>query len=730
MVAKHHLLHPFWLASRLVPAILAAAEPNRRIVTAAAASHPRLAVSDGSAHPLGATRLEDGSVNFAVISQRAESITLCLFTDPRHPTRETHQVPLVARTGDTWHARVADIPADSTYGFRADGAWDPLAGLYFNPDKLLLDPYARHIDGPTRYHESMVAVRDGGKRQKTDSSDHAPRAFVPDIDEYDWEDDASPAIPLTDTVLCELHVRGFSMRNPDVPEELRGTYAGLGHPASVDYLKDLGITSVQLLPVHQHLDDSFLLDRELANYWGYNTIGFFAPEARYAATGEPVREFRDMVKALHRAGLEVILDVVYNHTGEAGVDGPTCLLRGFDNLEYYHTEPTEPGAYRDYTGCGNSVDVSHPRSLRLVMDSLRYWAEDMGVDGFRFDLGVELGRAAEAYDRRAAFFQAAYQDPVVGRTKLIAEPWDLGPGGYQIGNFPTDWSELNGKFRDGVRRFWRGDSGISGEFAARITGSEDLFSHNRRTPEASVNFITSHDGFTLHDLVSYNQKHNLDNGESNEDGDSHNLSYNHGVEGPTDDPGINALRQRQARNFLATLICSQGVPFFLAGDERLRTQRGNNNAYCQDNEIGWVSWDDSKDAVALRRFVKRLLRFRRDHSALRRSRFFTGRPVDGSDTPDVCWLRPDGGAKEMVDWEAEKAGAFAMLIHGGGREPSLLFFFNARHESTEFHFPDHPGPDQWTLVADTGEPDLEGTRAEPGGSLELMDRSLQIWRQG
>lgn len=688
-----------------------------------------LAIAGASPHPLGATALPDGSVNFAINAAYDATVELCLFTDSTRSGVETEQFLLTEQHGDTRHIRIAGIPEGTTYGYRVDGPWDPLAGLFFNRQKLLLDPYAKRIDGPSLHHPSLRASNEAGKADSVDSAAHAPRAFVPTPDTYDWEDDAPPAIPMSDTVICELHVKGFSKLNPAVPEALRGTYAGLAHPASTDYLRDLGITAVQLMPVHHHLDDGFLLDKGLVNFWGYNTLGFFAPEARYAATGDAVTEFRDMVKALHRAGLEVLLDVVYNHTCEAGPDGPTCLFRGYDNATYYHTDRARPGHYVDYTGCGNSVDVSHPRGLRLVMDSLRYWVEEMHVDGFRFDLAVELGRSAEGYNRRATFFQAVHQDPALAKVKLIAEPWDLGYGGYQIGNFPIDWAELNGKFRDGVRRFWRGDPGVSGELASRLTGSEDLFAHNRRTPEASVNFITSHDGFTLNDLVSYNQKHNLANGERNADGDSHNISYNHGVEGPTKDPAIVAVRQRQIRNFLATLLCAHGVPFLLAGDERLRSQRGNNNSYCQDNEISWIDWNDTPDAVEMREFVKRLLALRRDFRSLRRNAFFTGRPVPETGLPDVCWLRPDGRPKESIDWEAEKPGSFSVLVQGTCPGDSLLFFFNARHETREFHFPDLPRT-SWVLVADTRDPTLQHTRIAPPAVVTVTERSLQIWRQG
>ena len=687
---------------------------------------PQLTLEEGRPYPLGAFAHEDGAVNFAVVSQFAQAINLCLFTDSSDPAHETHRVRLTSKTGDVWHAKISGIPEGSSYGYRADGSWDPLAGQFYNNHKLLLDPYARHIDGPSKYHSSLCAVRKEDKMDKTDSAPHAPRAIVPAPEFYDWEGDAPLQIPMEETVITELHVKGFSQLNPDIPEEIRGTYSALAHPSSIEYFKSLGITTLQLLPVHQHMDDGFLLDKGLVNYWGYNTLGFFAPESRYCATEHALNEFRDMVKALHRAGIEVILDVVYNHTCEAGPTGPTCFFRGLDNLSYYHTEPEKPGEYRDFTGCGNSVDVSHPRSLRLVMDSLRFWIEEMHVDGFRFDLAVELGRTIEAYDRRSAFFQAVHQDPVVSRTKLIAEPWDLGPGGYQIGNFPTDWAELNGKFRDTVRRFWRGDPGVSGEFAKRITGSEDIFAHNRRRPTASVNFVTSHDGFTLRDLVSYNQKHNLDNGEKNADGDSHNISFNHGEEGETKNKKINATRRRQIRNFLATTICSQGVPFILSGDERLRTQNGNNNAYCQDNEISWISWDDSAEAKELQAFTSRLLHFRKEQPAIRRTSFFTGQKVSGTEFPDVCWLRPDGGVKQKIDWATEKPGAFAMLIYGTDSNKSLLFFFNARHEATSFRFPANPTC-AWTLVADTDDPALTDTKAECGTELLLVDRSMQIW---
>ena len=689
----------------------------------------KIKIEPGSRFPLGATVLKDGSVNFAVVSQDAEAVFLCLYCDPKAPWRETHRLEMPAKERDIRFARVTGIPEGALYGYRARGPWKPKLGHYFNESKLLLDPYARHIPRPSRYVSSMRGMQADGTPCLADSGSHAPRARVPfGLDSYDWEGDIPPRIPLPDSVVYETHVKGFSHLNRDIPAELRGTYAGLAHPASIEYLRDLGVTSVQLLPVHQHLDDSFLLEKGLVNYWGYNTIGFFAPEAGYAATDDPVTEFRDMVKALHRAGLEVILDVVYNHTGEAGLDGPTCLLRGFDNRCYYHTDPLHPGHYEDFTGCGNSVDVAHPRALRLVLDSLRYWVEEMHVDGFRFDLAVELGRFPKHFDRRAAFFQAIHQDPVLSQVKMIAEPWDLGPEGYQIGNFPTDWSELNGRFRDDVRMFWRGDAGAMGEFATRITGSELLFSHNRRTPGSSVNLITSHDGFTLNDLVSYNEKHNLANGERNRDGDSHNLSSNHGVEGPTDDPHIQALRSRQVRNFLATLICSQGVPFLLGGDEMRRTQHGNNNTYCQDNELSWFPWEMTDEAKSTHSFVRRMLRLRREHPSLRRRAFFTGKPDEKHDFPDVCWFRPDGQRKESADWNGKKAGAFCMLVRGGAEEPMLLFFFNARDKDKSFSFPDVP-QDTWSLLIDTVEFPTPREGETSDAKTVLAPKSLQIWEE-
>ncbi len=693
-----------------------------------------LSIRPGSSDCLGATPVDFGVVNFAVFSSNGESVDLCLFCDPEAPGEETCRIRLTERTGDIWHNEIAGIPEGTRYGFRVHGLWAPNEGHLFNPRKLLLDPYAKRIDGPSLYDDSLLSLLQDGSVDQTDSAAAAPKAVVPLPDTFDWEGDTPLRLPMAETVVMEMHLKGFTRMHPDIPEDQRGTYAGLCHDVTIDYLQGLGITAVQLLPVHQHLDDGFLLDRGLVNYWGYNTLGFFAPEARFAVGDDPVTEFREMVKRLHRAGIEVILDVVYNHTCEAGVTGPTCFLRGFDNHAYYHSVDGKPGIYHDVTGCGNSVNIPHPFAMRMVMDSLRYWVEEMHVDGFRFDLAVEMGREPKEFSRRCAFFKAAQQDPVLRRTKLIAEPWDLGLDGYQLGNFPANWKELNGKFRDCVRAFWRGDPGVAGEFAARLTGSQELFAHNNRKPSAGLNMITSHDGFTLRDLVSYNDKHNEQNGEENRDGDSHNISYNLGAEGETTDSKIQEVRLRQIRNFLVTSILSQGTPFITAGDEALRTQGGNNNSYCQDNEISWLNWSKGEDEEQLRRFVAKLLAFRKEHPALHRQRFFSGKKIGSSNLPDASWMRPDGGAKEIIDWSIDKAGAFAMMIHrdlaasSGPNSGFLLFFFNARARQNTFHFPKKTTC-SWERIIDTADPDAEVIQAGADEVTKLSGRSFQLWRE-
>ena len=700
-------------------------------------SEPILSISDGVSSPLGATADSDGVVNFAVVAPRADAVDLCLFWDEDSPQMETARIRMQARTRGVWHVAIQGLPASCAYGYRVQGPWKPADGHYFNHQKLLLDPYARLVSGVTMHHDSMRTRTPDGKPDPIDSGRFAPKGRIVREDDFDWEETQRPRIPMVDSVFYEAHVRGFSMQNPAVPVNLRGTYAGLGHEANIGYLKDLGITSVQLLPIHHHLDDGFLLERGLVNYWGYNTLAFFAPEVRYAATDDPIREFREMVRAFHREGMEVIIDVVYNHTCETGVDGPTCLFRGFDNESYYRTVPSDPAAYDDVTGCGNSVDIANRDAMALVLDSLRYWVEEMGVDGFRFDLAATLGRDPRDFTPDAAFFRAVHQDPVLSDVKMIAEPWDIGRGGYQQGNFPVLWSELNGKFRDCARRFWRGDSMVVGEFATRITGSVDLFAHNGRPPSASVNMITSHDGFTLRDLVSYHHKHNEANGEHNRDGDSHNLSFNHGAEGKTQDNVINELRRRQIRNFLTTLICSQGAPFITAGDERLRTQWGNNNAYCQDNELSWLDWSDKNpDAESMRRFVRKLLALRRDNHVLRKTRFFTGNQINDSGLADVTWLNLAGEPKNPHDWSVEEPGAFGMLIH---REASpqkeapsafLLFLFNARSYELKVRIPKNPKT-KWECLIDTIDPegDPDASPARSGATTVVSSRSVQIWRE-
>lgn len=562
---------------------------------------------------------------------------------------------------------------------------------------------------------------------------------------YDWKGDRLPERPWGETVIYEAHVKGLTKQLAEVPPKLRGTYAGLAHKATRTHLRELGITAVQLLPIHHHLDDGFLLDRGLVNYWGYNTIGFCAPEARYAATDDPVAEFRDMVRALHADGIEVILDVVYNHTGEAGNDGPTCLFRGFGNAAHYHTVPDKPGHYRDFTGCGNSVDLNHSHVLRLVLDSLRYWVEEMHVDGFRFDLAVTMGRNREgAYCPSVPFFAAIAQDPVLSQVKLIAEPWDIGMGGYQVGGFPVDWSELNGKYRDTVRRFWRGEGHTQAEFASRLCGSEAEFSHNSRGARASINFVTSHDGFTMADLVSYERKHNLANGEENRDGDNHNLSRNHGVEGPTDDPGILEARRRQVRNFLATLFLSQGVPFLLGGDEIGRTQRGNNNGYCQDNDLNWHDWKLDEHRERLLLFVKRLIALRHRRPTFRKRSFFTGEPLSDDQERDISWYTPEGVPPTADAWHTPASGAFAAILHPRSSHFATLWrplpaseriwtllVFNARPKEVTFVIPGG-AVHSWRLTLDTS---LEDGFPEPGSEPLLMQgdlhevgpTSLQVW---
>jgi glycogen operon protein len=669
----------------------------------------------GLSYPLGATWDGEG-VNFALFSEHAQKVELCLFSvDGR---RETQRIEVRENTDHVWHCYLPEARPGWLYGYRVHGPYRPEEGHRFNPNKLLLDPYARNIVGGLRWSDAMFGYTIGNRREdlsfdRRDSARGMPKCKVTEP-AFSWDDDRPPKVPWHDMVIYELHVRGYTMLNPHVPEPLRGTYAGLATAPVIDYLKRLGVTTVELMPVHTFVDDRYLVERGLRNYWGYNTIGFFAPEARYSASGK-VNEFKTMVRTLHSAGIEVILDVVYNHTAEGNHMGPTLSFRGIDNKSYYRQADEDARYYKDYTGCGNTLDMQHPRVLQLIMDSLRYWVTEMHVDGFRFDLAAALARELHAVDRLGAFFDIIRQDPVLNRVKLIAEPWDLGEGGYQVGNFPLGWAEWNDRYRDTMRAYWKGDEGLIGEFARRLTGSSDLYGRSGRRPFASVNFITAHDGFTLHDLVSYNDKHNEANGEENRDGHSHNLSWNHGVEGPTDDPQIRELRNRQKRNLLATLLLSQGVPMLLAGDEVGNSQSGNNNAYCQDNPIGWIDWSLEEENRELIDFVRRLVSLRHRHPAFRRRDFFQGRPLHGSPLKDIVWLKPDGAEMSEQEWQQEFARCLGVFLAGDAADQvddrgrpvvdrHFVVLFNAHHDDIEFTLPPCIGARQWLQMVDTAEP--------------------------
>jgi isoamylase len=679
-------------------------------------SRAKIPVGGGRPYPLGASYDGTGT-NFALFSEVAERVELVLVDDAGRSRR----VPVTEADGSVWHCRLPGVGPGQRYGYRVHGPWQPALGHRCNPRKLLLDPYARAVDGQVDNHASLYERAPDGPG-RSDSAGHTVLGVVTDP-AFDWGDDRPPGRAWADTVLYETHVRGFTRTHPGVPPRLRGTYAGLAHPAAVAHLTSLGVTAVELMPVHQFVQDGVLTDRGLANYWGYNTIGFFAPHHAYAARGDrgrQVAEFKAMVKALHAAGLEVILDVVYNHTAEGNEKGPTLSFRGIDNASYYRLVDGDWGHYYDTTGTGNSLLMRHPHVLQLIMDSLRYWVTEMHVDGFRFDLAATLARQFHEVDRLSAFFDLVQQDPVISRVKLIAEPWDLGEGGYQVGNFPPLWSEWNGRYRDGVRDFWRGRPHLLGEFASRLTGSADLYQHSRRRPRASVNFVTAHDGFTLRDLVSYNDKHNEANGEDNRDGESHNRSWNCGAEGGTDDPAVLRLRARQQRNLLATLLLSQGVPMLSHGDELGRTQRGNNNAYCQDNEVSWIDWRLTAEQRGLVDFTRRLIGLRAAHPVLRRRGFFRGQSAapaarGGLPLPDLVWLAPDGREMGDADWGCPDAHAVAVLLNGdaiaepdplGARvvDDSFLLLLNAYWEPVEFRLPDEAYGERWTTVVDTAEP--------------------------
>jgi glycogen operon protein len=698
----------------------------------------------GYPYPLGATWLGNG-VNFAIFSEMATSVDLCLFDNIDAP-QENIRIPMTEQTDQVWHVFLPDVRPGQLYGFRVYGPYDPERGMRFNSSKLLIDPYAKAIAGQVNWADEMFGYVVGGAQEDLarDFRDDAwgmPKASVIDH-AFDWGNDQRPGIPLHSSIIYEVHVKGFTRLCPDVPSELRGTYAGLGSAGAVKYLKNLGVTAVELLPVHHHIDDKVLVDRGLVNYWGYNTIGFFAPEAKYSSSGvmgEQVSEFKGMVRNLHAAGIEVILDVVYNHTAEGNHLGPTLSFRGVDNPAYYRLLPEDPQHYLDFTGTGNTFNLLHPRTLQLVMDSLRYWVNDMHVDGFRFDLASTLARDDKGVNKLHAFFEIIHQDPVLSQVKLIAEPWDVGEGGYQVGNFPVLWAEWNGKYRDEVRRFWKGDEGRIGEIAYRLTGSPDLYQHSGRRPYASINFVTAHDGFTLNDLVSYNEKHNEANGENNNDGDNHNNSWNCGVEGPSDDPEVKELRARQRRNFLTTLFLSQGVPMLLAGDEWARTQDGNNNAYCQDNELSWLAWEHTDEQKELLDFTKKLIQLRRDHPVFRRPKFFQGRRIRGSEIRDVMWFNPGGNEMSDEEWMSPFVRCIGVLLSGDTidvlsfegdpiRDETFLLLINAHHEPIAFVLPGEEHL-EWRLILDTAE--NHGFLPEPknfpsGDDLEVVGRGMKV----
>jgi glycogen operon protein len=680
-------------------------------------------VWSGHPYPLGAS-FDGTGTNFALFSEVAERVDLVLVDDAgRH-----RSVPLTEVDGFVWHGHLPGVGPGQRYGYRVHGPWDPSAGHRCDPAKLLLDPYTTAVDGQTDNHPSLY-------EPGADSAGHTMLGVVTDPF-FDWGEDRPPRRPYADTVIYEAHVRGLTRTHPDVPAELRGTYAGLAHPAVVEHLTSLGVTAIELMPVHQFVQDGVLQDRGLANYWGYNTIGFFAPHNAYAAhgtRGQQVTEFKSMVKALHAAGLEVILDVVYNHTAEGNEQGPTLSFRGIDNSSYYRLVDGDWGHYYDTTGTGNSLLMRHPYVLQLIMDSLRYWVTEMHVDGFRFDLAATLARQFHEVDRLSAFFDLIQQDPVISRVKLIAEPWDVGEGGYQVGNFPPLWSEWNGKYRDAVRDFWRGRPHTLGEFASRLTGSSDLYEHSRRRPRASVNFVTAHDGFTLRDLVSYNDKHNEANGEGNRDGESVNRSWNCGAEGPTKDPRVRALRARQQRNLLATLLLSQGIPMLSHGDESGRTQRGNNNAYCQDNEVSWLDWRLDDERRALLAFTRDLIALRAAHPVLRRRRFFRGDTPTRADQPlpDLVWLLPDAEEMTDADWDRSDAHAVAVFLNGdaiaepdhhGGPvvDDSFLLLLNSHWEPVVFRLPGTAYGERWTTRVDTtAAPDDVPDESEHKAGVEI-----------
>ena len=697
----------------------------------------------GHPYPLGATW--DGSgVNFAIFSENAEAVELCLF-DEAYAAPEVARVRIREQTDQVWHVYLPGVRPGQIYGYRVHGPFEPEKGLRFNPYKLLLDPYAKATTGPIAWSDAMFGYPAGGDkdadlRQDTvDSAPGMPKAVVIEPS-FSWGDDRPPRTPWHNSVIYEAHVKGLTVLRDDIPEPVRGTYSALCERKVIDYLLDLSITAIELMPVHHYINDKQLVDRGLRNYWGYNTISFFSPDPRYSSLvypGARVNEFKTMVKTLHGAGIEVILDVVYNHTAEGNHLGPTLSFRGIDNQAYYRLSAETLRFYTDYTGTGNTLNMLHPRTIQMIMDSLRYWVLEMHVDGFRFDLASALARELHDVNRLSAFFDIIHQDPVISQVKLIAEPWDVGEGGYQVGNFPVLWAEWNDRYRDAVRRFWRGDRGVVADLAFRLTGSSDLYAHSGRKPHASINYVTAHDGFTLRDLVSYNEKHNEANLDGNQDGVDENLSWNCGAEGETDDPEIGELRARQMRNFMTTLLVSQGVPMISHGDEIARTQRGNNNAYCQDNEITWIDWNLTDEQQEMLDWTRRVVAFMRHHSILRRRNYFSGRPIRGAGIKDISWLRPDSQEMSDEDWSDEAFHAFAIRLYGAAAEhvdeqnrpivaDTLVVLMNSSDDPVDFALPRTVGRVRWRLAFDTADPDATPRDYPSRATYSVRGRSMVI----
>ncbi|WP_247235144.1 glycogen debranching protein GlgX [Telluribacter sp. SYSU D00476] len=714
-----------------------AAEPSGKV------SKKNHKVYPGTPYPLGATWDGQG-VNFALFAENAQGVELCLFDSPDDES-ESSRIKMTERTHHVWHVYVPELQPGQLYGYRVHGPYDPQNGYRFNPNKLLIDPYAKAISGTIEWNEALFGYEVGNAEEdmsmsESDSAPFIPKSVVIDPS-FDWGDDKAPKVPYHKSVIYETHVKGFTKQHPEIPEEIRGTYAAIAHPVTINYLKELGITAIELLPVHHFITDWHLKEKGLTNYWGYNSIGFFAPDVRYSSSGtrgEQVFEFKSMVKELHKAGIEVILDVVYNHTGEGNHMGPTLSFKGIDNSSYYRLVEEDKRFYMDYTGTGNTLNAQLPSVLRLIMDSLRYWILEMHVDGFRFDLASALARELHSVDRLGSFFDIIHQDPIISQVKLIAEPWDIGEGGYQVGNFPPGWTEWNGKYRDCMRDYWRGENSMLAEFATRFTGSPDLYQGDNRRPIASINFITAHDGFTLNDLVSYNEKHNEANGEDNNDGESHNRSWNCGAEGLTDDPEIIELRNRQKRNFLATLFLSQGVPMLLAGDEIGRSQGGNNNAYCQDNEISWFDWKNAD--MDLMQFTKKLIELQKNHPVFCRRRWFQGQPIKGTGVEDIAWFLPEGTEMNEENWSNDFAKSLGVFLNGRGLrsvgpkgeqivDDSFYVIFNAHHEPLEYKLPSKKYGEEWIKIMDTSENFIDEKSSDtynPGDTVVVQSRSVVL----